>query len=707
MAPLNRRSLWLRGLVLALLCYGTASWSVAVHSAPAVDAELLAALKSQRQDADRLSGYLEARVGNDQVLLPALDVDYQVQINGDLAEVTVVQTFSNPLPVAITPRYLFPLSDRAAVSALVMTVGDERVVGEFQRRAQAEATFVAAAKAGKVASLVRQQRPNQFTQRVSNLMPGMQVQVALTYQEQLRREQGAYELVLPLVVGPRFDPERTAEPLDAPVRYAPVQGLTAPAPEPGERVSVQVALNAPVPILAVDSPSHALQIERQASQQLAASLAGGRVADNRDFVLRYQLGGDAVTAGLQSHFAGPEGGYFSLLIEPPATLADASVLPREMVFLLDCSGSMSGLPMQASKRFMRYALDGLQPGDSFRIIRFSDGATEFSRAPLPATPANIAAGIAYTEQLAGSGGTVMSSGIYQALAAPLPDGAVRTVVFLTDGYIGNEVEILKLVAAERHTARLYAFGVGTGVNRFLLESLARTGQGFARYLDPTDDSDEVARSLAARLAQPVLTDLTLDWGGLPVGSVVPETLPDLYAGQSLRVMGRYRAPAAGRVELRARSASGPVRFGLDVALEDAALRPALRQVWARQAVAQRMHELATPEPQRVPPQTDAQLRERVTVLGETYGLMTRWTSLVAVAARPVQPFPDATALTDVALPMVAGVSPAAYGVGGASFQGAGTPEPGVLLGFGTLCALGFLGWLRWRRWQPRTLAAGA
>lgn len=690
-----------RLLPLLVFCSLMAVWSVTVHAravlpltaSPALvqlaDAALIEALKAQAASAQEPSGFLEAVVEGDRLLLPALDVDYAVQIHGDLAAVTVVQSFSNPLPIAIAPRYLFPLSERAAVTALVMETATERVVGRFQRKAVAEATFAAAAKAGKVASLVRQQRPNQFTQRLANLMPGATVRVELRYHESLRKRDGGYELVLPLVVGPRFDPPQVPSPEDVPVPYAPVQGLTVQARADQQRVGVRVEIDAPVPVLGVDSPTHGLDVQRRGAQALALSLAAGRVPDNRDFVLRYQLGHESVSAGLQTHFEAGEGGYFSLLIEPPADLAPEALLPREMVFLLDCSGSMDGLPIEASKRFMRHALNGLRPTDSFRIIRFSDRATDFSSEPLAATPANISAGLAYTDQLRGGGGTVMSSGIYQALAAPIAPGVLRTVIFLTDGYIGNEQEILRLVREERQSARIYAFGVGTGVNRYLLESLAQAGRGFVRYLDPTQDSDEVPRALAARLAAPVLTDLTMDWGGLPVTDLAPKQLPDLYAGDSLRVSGRYAAASAGRFELSGRGALGPVRFGQDVALDDQEARPPLRQLWARDQVAQHMRSLATPVRLRRGEVDDAALRERVTVLGEQYGLLTRWTALVAVAETVVQPHPEATAPAQVALPQVAGVPASAYGTGLPAFAGTGTPEPGVGLGLG-VTALGLL-----------------
>lgn len=698
-------------LLTLLIAALSGALSVRVHATP-----------SAQDPAQGLGGYLEAMVNEERVLLPALKVDYEVTVHGDLAQVRVVQTFSNPMQVALSPRYLFPLHEEAAVSALTMHVGDEVVEGVFQRKAQAEKTFAAAQKAGKVASLVRQQRPNMFTQRIANLMPGAAVRVALDYTQRLRKRDGEYELTLPLVVGPRFEPQTpvSAGPsvaLNEPVPYVPVTGLTLPVALETDRVGLAIDLEAPVPVLAVASASHALDVRRVDAKRLDIGLAKGRVQDNRDFTLRFRLGSEDVSAGLLSHWettvagnqaAAASGGYFSLLIEPPANLSVDALLPREMVFLLDCSGSMSGRPMDASKAFMRAALEGLRPTDRFRIIRFSDSATEFSKAPLAATPANIAAGLAYTAQLRGGGGTVMTSGVYQAFAAAEDPAVVRNVVFLTDGYIGNEAEVLRLVGAELGAARLYALGVGSGVNRYLLEELARVGRGFVRYMDPTESVDEVARSLANRLAEPVLTDLEIDWGNLQVTDVTPAALPDLFAGESLRVQGRYAAGAEGQIELRGIGRGGQIAKPLWVQLPETEQRPPVRQIWARARVSELMNELIAPASLRRKPRSDAQLQEAVTQIGERYGLLTRWTALVAVSRQVYQNRPEDSLNADVAVPMVAGVSAQAYGQGAAwpAFSGAGTPEPAVWSAMLAVGLLALLGWGRSRQAARRKNSQG-
>ncbi|MEW6166106.1 MAG: VIT domain-containing protein, partial [Pseudomonadota bacterium] len=523
-------------------------------------------------ETPRLAGTIEARLDGRTIRLPSLKTDVHADIAGDLATVSVVQTFANPGEVPLDATYLFPLNHDAAVYEMSMEVGAERIRAQIQETQQAEQTFARAKSEGRAAALLKQQRPNMFTQQVANLMPGLPITVTLRYVQTVPKVDGDYQLVIPLVVGPRFQPpdvgvlpavEAVPEPvpaaasaghwtLDALPAYPPVFGLELPPTIDAGRVALSITLDGGLPVRALRSDTHAIDARAESALRWQIGLEAGRVVDNRDFVLRYSLAGSGTAAGLLTHYDA-RGGFFSLLIEPPAAPDDADITPREMVFLLDCSGSMHGLPMSASKAFMRAALSKLRPTDHFRIIRFSDSATEFSREPLPATPDNIRRGIDYTDRLQGMGGTMMSSGIRQALEVPPPPGTQRIVTFLTDGYIGNEYEILRMVYALLGDARLYAFGVGSGVNRFLLDEIGRAGRGFTRYMDPTEDVESVAAELTERLQSPLLTDIEIDWNGLPVAQLAPAAIPDLFAGQSIRIQWRYDKAARGTIRIHGRA----------------------------------------------------------------------------------------------------------------------------------------------------------
>ena len=735
-------------------------------------------------DADFLGGRLEAKTASGEtVVFPTLRTEVEAEVAGDLATVTVVQTFLNPGDEAMNATYLFPLSRDAAVYAMEMEVGDERVRAVIRRVEEARKTFEAAKREGRSAALLVQHRPNMFTQDVANLMPGLPIRVTLRYVQTVPRVDGDYELVIPLVVGPRFQPAGAGEPpaesfghegpaggapelfdegprdplrsasakdageapgsggagtagdggplatsrseggvprwsvLAPPAAaggathadsrtafgqweveqlplYPPVHGLDIPDSIDSGRVSLAVEIDGGMPIRRVESATHGIATAVLAPERWRVALDTGDTIANRDFVLRYALSGESVDAGLLS-WRDDRGGFFSLLVEPPAAPADAAITRREMVFVLDCSGSMAGLPMEASKAFMREALRNLRPTDTFRIIRFSDAATEFSTRPLEATPDNVLRGLAYTDQLHGSGGTMMTSGIRQAFAPPVPKGAVRLVTFLTDGYIGNEHEILRLLDAEIGAARLFAFGVGTGVNRYLLDEMGRAGRGFTRYMDPTDDVGEVSRALAQRLQSPVLTDVEIEWGDLRPLEVSPDPIPDLFAGDSLRLQGRYDRPGTFEIRVHGKVAGAPATLPLRVELpESGGSSDAVALVWARSAIRESMRRISTPARFRTAEARSVDdLKDEVIRLGLSFSLVTQWTSFVAVSEKIVNRDPDGTPTRPVPLQQVKGVSELAYGKPGALAAGSpqlvaqATPEPATMLGLALVSLL--------------------
>ncbi len=681
---------------------------------------------------DDLGGRIETKVDGKPVTLPLLKTDIDADVQGDVARVKVTQTFANPLNQAVHATYLFPLNETAAVNAMTMEVGDERVQAKIQRIEEARATFEKAKSEGRSAALLSQHRPNMFTQDIANLMPGLPIRVTLTYAQTVPRVDGAYELVIPLVVGPRYQPQGVGV---APGEAAPRGGvqhwnaqtgtsggatgknsqtaygqweieqlpayplvfeLNVPDQIDPERVGLIVHLNAGMAIANIESRTHPITTETPAQGRAEVKLAN-RTLDNRDFVLRYTLAGTRTQAGLLA-YRDQRGGFFSLLLEPPQVPAEAEVTAREMVFVLDCSGSMSGLPIEASKAFMRAALRRLRPTDSFRIIRFSDAATEFSTQPLPATPQNVQAGLRYTDALNGEGGTEMSSGIRQALAPPVPAGAIRIVTFLTDGYIGNEAEILALLKANLNDARLYAFGVGAGVNRYLLSEMGRVGRGFTRYMDPTEDQEKGAGELAERLHSPVLTDIQIDWGGMEVSDPSPERIPDLFAGQSLRIQGRYGRPGQHEIKVRGRVQGRPATLPLRIELPETSTQgEAVPILWARSLIGDLQYQLTTGahQPGNESVNADA-LKQRITELGLNFSLVTPWTAFVAVSEKIYNPNPAQTPTLPIPVAQVKGTTALAYGEPAApllannsagAFTGGGAPEPAALFGLALMALL--------------------
>jgi Ca-activated chloride channel family protein len=605
----------------------------------------------------------------------------------------------NPTETPLNAKYLFPLHKDAAVFAMTMEVGDEVVQARIREREEARQAFEQGKREGKAAALLEQHRPNMFTQEIANLMPGDPIKVTLKYTQTVPRIDGGYELNVPLVVGPRYIPlDRTNRPqvaalvpataprdnadsaaprLDAPgavqppatgvwqlgpvPAYPEVAGLTIPATIDTDRVSIRVNLASAIPIVGVTSKTHALATTGDAKAR-TITLAEGRTLDNRDFILRYALSGSAPQAGLLAH-RDAQDGTFSLLIEPPQAPANADITPREMVFVLDTSGSMSGLPIEASKTFMRHALQALRPADHFRIIRFSNNASEFTSGPVPATSANVRGGLAYIDRLTADGGTEVLAGLRQAYGVAQSPGTLRVVVFLSDGYVGNEPEILRMVAASVGQGRLYAFGIGSAVNRYLIEEMARHGRGLSRVIDPTEKSHEAAVQFASRLETPVLTDIQIDWGTLRPSDVTPAQIPDLFEGDSIRIQGRFATAGTHTVKVSGKVNGRPALLPLQIDVPAGATdrsTEAIPLIWARSRISDHMHELMVPPALRTSGLADTALKAAVTDLGLKYSLVTQWTSFVAVSERKVNADPASARNADVSVPMVEGVGPSAY-----------------------------------------------
>ncbi|MGB1028029.1 MAG: VWA domain-containing protein, partial [Rhodospirillaceae bacterium] len=352
----------------------------------------------------------------------------------------------------------------------------------------------------------------------------------------------------------------------------------------------------------------------------------GRVIGNRDLVLRYELGIDEAVSAGSSYHADERGGFIALQIEPPKLPATELITPREVVFVLDTSGSMAGEPLSASKTFMRAALEGLRPKDHFRIVRFSDAPEQFASTPLPATPENIRAGLRYVATLSAQGGTEMNRAMRTTFDLPPLPNSLRIVIFLTDGFIGEDRQVIQTVSRRIGDARLYAFGIGTAVNRYLLEGMAKEGRGRARIVGIGEQADAVAKALAQSLDAPLLTDITVDWNGLAVGGQSPARIGDLFAGGGVTVLARTPPIAVPQqIFIKGRVNGRPATLPVDLTLagsedaESSAPSSALPVVWARERIfdLERDYTLSGG--------TDATLKEQITQLGLDFSLQTAFT----------------------------------------------------------------------------------
>ena len=551
--------------------------------------------------------------------------DVRTTISGSIAHVEVTQGWENPNDRPVDGLYIFPLPENAAINDMRLRIGERLVNGEMRRREEARAIYERARSAGRVTGLLDQERPNIFAQRVANIMPGMAIEVILAFDHPVPCDDGACEYVFPTVVGPRFVPATQLDPGDVNPEVVP------PGQSTGQRLTMQIDLDAGVALHDVRSASHRVTIARDGETRATVALAGAESAVlNRDLRLQWRVGADAPEFGLLSwRDATNEDthGVFSLILQPPAGdalyLRDEDAPGRELVFVLDCSGSMSGVPIEAAKGVVRKALAAVRPQDTFQIIRFSESASGLGAVPLTPTPRNLTRALAHLESLRGSGGTRMIEGIRAALATPADPNRLRIVAFLTDGYIGNETEILAEVRRLRGDARLFSFGIGSSVNRYLLAGLAEEGRGEAAFLAPRESPEAMVDRFVRRIATPVLTDIRLIWEDLEVTDLEPAAIPDLFAGQPLLLQGRYTKPGTGLLTIEGRRGGLPVTLRRVVTLHDTATdHEALARLWARARIHRLSREMHGGERH--------DLQETIVSLGLQFRLLTAYTSLVAV-----------------------------------------------------------------------------
>jgi Ca-activated chloride channel family protein len=439
--------------------------------------------------------------------------------------------------------------------------------------------------------------------------------------------------VFPTVVGPRYNPPDSSDPLlavpqseQASVPAAAVRYLT-PGTRSAHDLSIAVELNAGVEIEAIDS-SHELDTTYAGDNIVRLELAERAMLPNRDFLLNFRVAGDRIKSNLLTYVDEQSGdGYFTLMMYPPADLEQLNRQPLELVFVIDTSGSMSGAPIEQAKAAVLAALDRLEPDDTFQIIRFSDSASQFGPAPVAANRANIEAARQYLRRLSGGGGTQMIEGIRAALGFAHDDTRLRFVTFLTDGFIGNEVDILDAIDDGIGATRIFSFGVGSAPNRYLLERMAGIGRGAVAYLSLDDSGSDVMDAFFGRIAHPAMIDVEIDWGRMQVADVYPSRLPDLFVGRPVVVTGRFDGEA-GDIRIAGRAANQNVRVRL-AHTADAPEHVFLPNLWARLRIADLNDRLA------VNPQDGDRLGDEIRQTALAYSLMSDYTSFVAVDASEI------------------------------------------------------------------------
>ena len=615
--------------------------------------EVTFALESLSED-ETLAPYFFVEDGDPAVdPFPLESTAVDVAIVGVIAEVTLTQVYKNDGTRPINARYVFLASTRAAVNGLRMTLRDQVIEAQIQERKQAQQTFEAAQREVKTASLLEQQRPNVFTMHVANILPGDRIEVMLRYTELLLPTEGQYAFVFPTVVGPRYSNEATGRSQTNAFAAAPYLRAGGPPPAP---LAIRGTISAGLPIREVMSPTHALRggFEDGGVYHFALEDAAAATAANRDFILDYRLTGDAIQSGLSLFEAGDEK-YFLLLVEPSEQVAPETIPPRELVFIVDVSGSMSGFPLETAKGLIRKLTTVLRPADRFNLLLFSGDSRLLALKSLVATSNNVAKALAMLDSEPGGCGTELLPALERARSLTPEPGLARSFLVITGGYVVADASALEFVAHHLGEANVFSFGVGSSVNRYLIEGLARAGQGEPFVVVNEATAEETAARFARSVATPVLTDVRVVAEDFDAYAFEPRSIPDLLAGRPLVVVGRWRGERRG--ELVVTGTSGRGAFERRFAIAKATPRldnRALPLLWARTRIAALGHYgLATP---------NEKARGEILGPGLRYGLLTPYTSFVAVS-RLVRNTREPATDVQQPLPLPAGVSDSAVSVG--------------------------------------------
>jgi len=584
--------------------------------------------------------------------LPLKSTGAEVNIAGVIAEVKVSQLYKNEGDSVLEAIYIFPTSTRAAVYAMKMRVGDRVIQAKIKKRHEAREEYEQARRDGKTASLLEQQRPNVFQMNVANILPGDEIEVEMSYTELLVPEDGIYEFVYPTVVGPRYSETKAAGAPDT------EKWVENPHLHEGEKAPYSfhlgLAVRSGMPIAKISSPSHEIEVEYSGKKTAHVALKGDGSGGNRDFVLRYSLAGKQIETGLLL-YPGEEENFFLLMMEPPAKVGKRDIVPREYIFILDVSGSMHGFPLNTAKTLMRNLLGNMRRQHYFNVLLFSGSAAVLSPKSLQASGKNIDRGIGFIGRQRGSGGTRLLNGLQRALDLPHTEGTSRIVVVVTDGYVSVEKDAFELIRNNLSEANLFAFGIGSSVNRFIIEGMARAGQGEPLIILKPDEAAKKAAKFREYISAPVLQGIELEFDDFEAYSTEPKSIPDLFAKRPVIAVGKYRGQPKGAILVKGHVPGEKLEGRMN--LEDANIskdNSALRYLWARRRIMQ----LA--DMNKLVHGRDKELIDEVTRLGLEYNLMTEFTSFVAVDQR-VRTDGSKTKTVKQPVPLPQGVSDTAVG----------------------------------------------
>ena len=556
-------------------------------------------------------------VSTEDAVIPLKSSKTEVEISGTIAHVRIVQVYQNIGKQAIEAKYVFPLSTQAAVHQMQMTIGDRTVNAKIFERREAQKVYETALAAGKRAAKLDQDRPNVFQMNVGNIMPEDEIAITIQYTEMLVPVNGEYQFVAPAVVGPRFTGEGSGSLDSLQMPYA-AEGIPDTF-----NFDMTVSISAGMIIQSINSNSHEVEVSYPDTSTAEVCLAkGNENPSNRDFILNYSLRGNDIQSGLLLYEQEDEN-FFAYQMEPPKHIVLEDIPAREYLFIVDVSGSMNGYPLEVSKELMRNLLCDLRATDTFNVQLFASSATVFSPTPLETNEKNIEAAIRFLTEGQAGGGTQLLNALTEAYKFPRRDlGSARTMVVITDGYLSIEKEAFELIKGNLDQANVFTFGIGSSVNRYLIEGMAKVSNSEAFIATSMNEAREVAKKFKEYIATPVLTQVTIESQGFDMYDIAPGSIPDVFAARPVVVHGKYRGQAKGKIIVT--GYQGKKKFRREFKVSHGHLskaNKALRYLWARKKIAE------LDDYQKLF-NTDA--KEAVIALGLKYNLATNYTSFVAV-----------------------------------------------------------------------------
>ena len=572
--------------------------------------------------------------------VPLLHTDVDMRVSGMIVRARIRQSFKNPGQEWVEGIYVFPLPEQAAVDHLRMHVGRRIIEGVVKEKMEARRVYENAKREGKKAVLTEQQRPNMFTNSVANIGPAETVVVEIEYQQTLHYEQGQFSLRFPMAITPRYIPGKpVTESLSFSGRgwannsdQVPDASHITPPVYQGQNkinpVALRLELDVGYPLLEVKSPYHRVTQREHGVGQVTVTLADGEVPADRDFELVWRPeAGQAPRAALFSEQIAGEFYHLLMLLPPEQSSQDAQPMAREVIYVIDTSGSMAGISIEQAKQALQLALSRLRPRDRFNIIQFNSSTDLLFSQAQPASPANLRHARRYVQRLSAEGGTEMAPALFAALNVQGESQALRQVIFLTDGSVGNETALFDLIKQHLEQSRLFTIGIGSAPNSYFMRKAAQYGRGTFTYIGEVSEVNEKMAALFVKLESPVMTDLAVQLSAEAVMEVWPKRVPDLYHGEPI-ILALKTSSAKETLTMQGMRALAP--WQASVPLSQAHQGKGIAVYWARSKIAALMdslHEGANKE----------EVRAEVIRLAIQHHLVSQYTSLVAVDVTPTRP----------------------------------------------------------------------